>query len=152
MTNIGTLETFLGTLGLVEDNGCITHLLWDAEERGKMTTVLENGIQQLSEYFQGKRDVFDLPLAPAGTAFQKQVYDQMLNIGKGETRTYGDIANALDVPAQPVGQACSSNPIPIIIPCHRVVGMQGLGGFSGDGGTETKIKLLRFEKAYSLLF
>ena len=75
----------------------------------------------------------------------------MLAIPKGATRTYGDIANELGVPAQPVGQACGSNPIPVIIPCHRVVGADGLGGYSAVGGVKTKITLLKFENAYSLL-
>ena len=75
----------------------------------------------------------------------------MSAIPRGETRTYGDIATELNVPAQPIGQACGSNPIPVIIPCHRVVGADGLGGFSGDGGVEMKVQLLRLEGAYSLL-
>ena len=75
----------------------------------------------------------------------------MQAIPKGSTRSYGEIAKDLGVPPQPVGQACGANPIPVIIPCHRVVGGEGIGGFSGSGGVETKIKLLRFEGAYSLL-
>jgi methylated-DNA-[protein]-cysteine S-methyltransferase len=75
----------------------------------------------------------------------------MLAIPKGQTRTYGEIANELGVPAQPVGQACGANPIPVIIPCHRVVGADSLGGFSGFGGVEMKVALLKHESAYSLL-
>lgn len=93
-----------------------------------------------------------MPLASEGTAFQQQVFAAMLAIPKGETRTYGSIAQELGVPAQPLGQACESNPIPVIIPCHRVVGADGLGGLSGDGGVEMKIALLKLEQAYSLLF
>jgi len=69
----------------------------------------------------------------------------------GASAGYGDIATALDSPAQAIGQACGSNPIPIIIPCHRVVGADNLGGYSGQGGVETKVALLRFEGAHSLL-
>ena len=69
----------------------------------------------------------------------------------GETRTYGEIAKAVGAPAQAVGQACGANTIPVIIPCHRVTGTGGLGGFSGMGGVETKVELLRHEGAYSLL-
>ncbi len=69
----------------------------------------------------------------------------------GETRTYGELAQQLGVPAQAIGQACGGNPIPILIPCHRVLGANGLGGYSGDGGVETKVWLLRHERAAGLL-
>jgi len=75
----------------------------------------------------------------------------MRAIPYGETRAYGQIARALDAPAQAVGQACGRNAIAILIPCHRVVGADGLGGFSAPGGVETKVALLRHEGAYSLL-
>ena len=149
--NIATLETFIGRLGLVEEEGRIKQLLWNGEDRGIRSDVLEEGIHQLSGYFAGDRDRFDLPLSPAGTDFQQKVYNAMLEIPKGETRSYGDIAQDLGVAAQPVGQACGSNPIPVIIPCHRVVGSSGVGGFSGKGGVEMKVELLKFENAYSLL-
>ncbi|MGI9423945.1 MAG: methylated-DNA--[protein]-cysteine S-methyltransferase [Hyphomicrobiaceae bacterium] len=151
LQNICTVASEFGRLGLVEEDGRITHLLWHASEQGERSHVLIEAAQQLKAYLAGKLDTFDLPLAPAGTEFQRQVYDAMLAIPKGRTRSYGDIAKDLGVPAQPVGQACGSNPIPIIIPCHRVVGGNGLGGFSGSGGVETKIKLLQFEGAYALL-
>ncbi len=149
--NIGTLETPVGRLGLVEENAAIIRLMWHARDHGERTAVLEEGLKQLGEYFAGDREVFELPLAPEGSPFQQQVYDAMLAIPRGSTRTYGEIAGDLGVPAQPVGQACGSNPIPVIIPCHRVVGSDGLGGFSGDGGIEMKIALLKLENAYSLL-
>lgn len=75
----------------------------------------------------------------------------MLAIPLGEIRTYGDIAKALGTPAQPVGNACGANPIPVIIPCHRVLAASSLGGFSGMGGIETKVALLRHEGAAGLL-
>lgn len=149
--NIGAIKTPVGQLGLVEENGNITQLMWDARDKGERTPVLKEGLKQLREFFDGNRETFDLPLAPEGSDFQQQVYAAMLAIPKGETRTYGSIAQELGVPAQPIGQACGSNPIPVIIPCHRVVGADGLGGFSGDGGVEMKIALLKFEQAYSLL-
>ena len=136
---------------MVEEDGCITQLLWHAKTCGEQTATLKEAARQLEAYFTGTLEQFDLPLAPAGSVFQQQVYQAMLAIPKGETRTYGSIAKNLGVPAQPVGQACGSNPIPIIIPCHRVVGSDGLGGFSGCGGVETKVELLKFEGAYSLL-
>jgi methylated-DNA-[protein]-cysteine S-methyltransferase len=151
MTNIRTVASDFGNLGIVEEDGQITHLLWEASDQGACPPVLAEAVRQLQDYLTGELDAFELPLAPAGTEFQQRVYEAMLAIPKGHTRSYGDIANDLGVPAQPVGQACGSNPIPIFIPCHRVVGGSGLGGFSGLGGVETKIKLLQFERAYSLL-
>ena len=149
--NIAPLHTPLGTLSVVECDGRITRVLWHAYDQGQVSDVLSNALAQLDEFFAGTRDVFELPLAPAGTPFQQRVYLAMQRIRKGHTRTYGEIAKELDVAAQPVGQACGSNPIPIIIPCHRVVASNGLGGFSAPGGIETKVALLRFEGAYSLL-
>ncbi len=75
----------------------------------------------------------------------------MCAIPFGETRTYGDLARALGVPAQAIGQACGANPVPVIVPCHRVLGAAGLGGYSAPGGVETKVALLRHEGAASLL-
>ena len=75
----------------------------------------------------------------------------MTEIPYGETRTYGDLARALAAPAQAIGQACGANPIPILIPCHRILGAKTLGGFSAPGGVETKIALLKHEGAGSLL-
>jgi len=149
--NIAAVDTPIGRLGLVEEGGVIIRLLWQAEDEGERTEVLEEGLRQLEEYFAGTRETFDLPLAPAGSDFQQQVYRAMQAIPFGETRSYGDIAKDLGSPAQPVGQACGANPIPVIIPCHRVVGTNGIGGFSGAGGVEMKIKLLKLEGAYSLL-
>ena len=151
MMNIRTVASDFGKLGVVEENNQITHLLWEASDQGTRSPVLVEAVRQLQAYLTGKLEEFDLPLAPAGTEFQQRVYKAMLAIPKGSTRRYGDLAKDLGVPAQPVGQACGSNPIPIFIPCHRVVGGNGLGGFSGLGGVETKIKLLQFERAYSLL-
>ena len=145
------LDSPFGRVGVFEENGAITKLVWSGTDGGHTTHVADEAIRQLEAYFARQLAVFDLPLAPRGTPFQQQVYAQMRAIPIGETRTYGDIASNLEVAPQPVGQACGSNPIPIIIPCHRVVGTDGLGGFSAPGGVETKIKLLRFEGAYSLL-
>ncbi len=149
--NIAALDSPIGRLGIVERDGHIVRLLWQAEDAGQRTAVLDAGIAQLEDYFAGTLEAFDLPLAPGGSDFQRRVYAQMQAIPRGETRTYGDIASALGVMPQPVGQACGSNPIPIIIPCHRVVGSDGLGGFSAPGGIEMKVTLLRLEGAYSLL-
>ncbi len=79
------------------------------------------------------------------------MFDAMRAIPYGQTRTYGDIAGDLGTYGQPVGQACGANPIPVIIPCHRVLSATGLGGYSGQGGIETKIALLKLEGGYPFL-
>lgn len=99
-------------------------------------------------YFVTHETCFDIPIALAGTPFQRRVWDALHAIPPGETRTYGEIARALGSGARAVGQACRANPCPIAIPCHRVVATQGLGGFSGDvTGRKLGIKrwLLRHE-------
>ena len=150
-TGTRMMRSPFGDVGVVEQDGSIIKLVWSGEDGGETSEVADEAIRQLQAYFDHELTRFDLPLAPNGTPFQQQVYAEMQAIPLGETKTYGAIADKLDVPPQPVGQACGSNPIPIIIPCHRVVGMDGLGGFSAPGGIETKVKLLRFEGAYSLL-
>lgn len=147
-----SVDSPLGSLGLEERDGAITRLFWDAPEVAPSTDLLREAARQLSAYFAGELEAFDLPLAPAGTGFQQDVYRLMSAIPFGRTRSYGDLAKDLGVAAQPIGQACGSNPIPIIIPCHRVLAADGgLGGFSAKGGVETKIVLLRHEGAASLL-
>ena len=141
----------VGPLIVTETDGAITALGWGRATPDDETPLLAEARRQLAEYFAGKRTAFDLPLAPEGSAFQRAVCDAMLAIPFGETRTYGEIAAELGASAQAVGNACGGNPIPILIPCHRVLGASGLGGFSGAGGVETKVALLRHEGAAGLL-
>ncbi|WP_166416761.1 methylated-DNA--[protein]-cysteine S-methyltransferase [Cochlodiniinecator piscidefendens] len=150
-TNIGVTHTPIGHLGLVEKNGAITQLLWDAKPKGELTEVLRAGLAQLDAYFAGTLTQFDLPMWVEGTNFQRVVCDAMFAIPFGETLTYGDIAKQIGASAQAVGNACGANPIPVIIPCHRVLGAQNLGGFSGAGGVEMKVTLLKHEGAAGLL-
>ena len=149
--NIASLHNTFGWFSLVEENGQITQLLWEDRNAGFRSDVLKEGLNQLDAYFAGKLTRFDLPLAPNGTEFQQQVYRVMQDIPFGEVLTYGEVAKKLGVPAQPIGQACGSNPIPVIIPCHRIVGTGNLGGFSGLGGVEMKVQLLRHEGANAQL-
>jgi len=102
--------------------------------------------KQISEYFNGKRQSFNLPLNPKGTKFQKAVWFSCAKIEFGQTKTYKQIAEDIDNPdsQRACGQALSKNPIPIIIPCHRVVASNGLGGFGL--GIDMKTKLLSLEK------
>ncbi|WP_093968553.1 methylated-DNA--[protein]-cysteine S-methyltransferase [Actibacterium lipolyticum] len=149
--HIAALVTPVGQLGLVEEDGAIIKVIWGAEDRGPRTALLNKALRQLADYFDGKLERFDLPLRVAGSDFQRAVCDAMLAIPFGETLTYGDIAQQVGASAQAVGNACGANPIPVIIPCHRVLGASSLGGFSGDGGVETKVALLRHEGAAGLL-
>ena len=108
--------------------------------------VLKEATRQLDRYFASKLKRFDLPLAARGTDFQKRVWAMMREIPYGETATYGGMAMALGSGPRPVGMACARNPIPIIVPCHRVLGSGGKeGGFSGGQGLPTKRKLLALE-------
>ena len=109
----------------------------------------ESAIAQLEEYFAGTRRRFDLPLAPEGSPFQRQVWAMLRRIPYGETTTYGELARNLgrSSAARAVGAANGQNPIPIVIPCHRVVGSDGsLTGFGG--GLDVKRRLLALEARY----
>ena len=150
-----TYQSPLGPLRLREAYGHITHLEWgpalrselESEEppRNDDSPILNRAVHQLNAYFYCGLRVFDLPVAPAGTPFQKAVWKQMQAIPYGEARTYGEIARWLRSAPRAVGVACGRNPIPIIIPCHRVIAAGGLGGYSGDGGVDTKLWLLELE-------
>ncbi len=147
-----TVPSPLGALTVRECDGRIRSLSWSDRApdpaRDAATPLLLDAARQLDAYFHDRLRRFDLPLAPAGSAFERAVWDAMLGIPYGETRSYGEIARAIGGDARAVGGACGSNPIPIIIPCHRVLAADGRsGGYSGRGGTETKHFLLALEGA-----
>jgi len=146
-----SVHTQFGDLTLTEEDGAIVSLDWFWAERQDDSALLDEAAAQLVAYAAGEREDFDLPLRVKGSEFQRDVCAAMSAIPFGYTRTYGEIASDLGVPAQAVGQACGGNPIPVIIPCHRVMGAKGLTGFSGRGGVETKVALLRHERAAGLL-
>ena len=145
-----SLNTPFGPLTLTESQRAITAIHWRSGACDD-TPLLREAEAQLAAYFAGTRESFDLPLAPAGSDLVRRTCAALLRIPFGDTRTYGDLAKELDAPAQAVGQACGANPIPILIPCHRILAASGLGGFSAKGGVETKVWLLRHEKAAGLL-
>lgn len=145
-----SFDSPVGRISVVEKDGAITRLYWGGAGDDDAALLRQAG-EQLSAYFASELEVFDLPLRVEGSDFQRAVCAAMSAIPFGETRTYGEIATDLNVPPQPVGQACGGNPIPIIIPCHRVLSATGLGGFSADGGVETKVTLLKHEGAAGLL-
>lgn len=142
-----SLHSRTGELTVFEDAGKIVSLDWGRAPNPETTPLLKDAAEQLRAYFDGSLKNFDLPLNPAGTSFQQKVWQQMQVIPYGKTRTYGELASRLNSGPRPVGGACGRNPIPIIIPCHRVVGGAGLGGYSGAGGLETKKTLLVLEGA-----
>ena len=151
METIFFYDTPVGKLCIGEENGCITHVTWSKipqEYVLEETELILKCKVQLEEYFAGKRKTFDLPLAPKGTEFQQKVWNALKEIPYGEIKTYGEIAAAIGNPkaARAVGMANNRNPIGIIIPCHRVVGVNGkLVGYAG--GMEKKEFLLELEKS-----
>jgi methylated-DNA-[protein]-cysteine S-methyltransferase len=148
MADPGTLDTPLGPVSLRARDGRLVALDWRPGAPG--APLEAEGLRQLAEYFAGTRRAFDLPL-DWGSGLQRAVRQAMAAIPFGETWTYGQIARAVGAPAQAVGQACGANPLPLLIPCHRVLGASSLGGFSAPGGIEAKVWLLRHEGAAGLL-
>ncbi len=141
-----------GAVAIDVDGAFITGLRFvQAVEPVKPTTDLgAEASDQLSRYFMDPGFRFDLPLQVRGTSFQVRVWEAIAAIPCSKTRTYGELARALDAPARAVGQACGDNRLPIVIPCHRVVGADGLGGFShASGGFPITVKrwLLEHEGA-----
>lgn len=145
-----SLDTPLGRVTVSEEAGAISRLNWGGDATGD-TPLLREAEAQLTAYFNGECFEFTLPTEIRRSEAQARVCAAMTAIPVGETRTYGDLARDLGLSAQAVGQLCGGNPIPIIIPCHRVLGAQGLGGFSAPGGVETKVWLLKHEGAAGLL-
>ena len=151
------MDSPVGDLRIVEHDGAITAIEYspfsdhDGRPRGGRDDahpLLVEAVAQLRAYFARELKEFDLPLAPAGSAFQRSVWDQLVLIGYGETASYGEIARRLgksNAASRAVGLANGSNPIPIVIPCHRVIGADGtLTGYAG--GIERKQTLLELEQ------
>lgn len=139
----------VGALGIETDGDAITAVTFHARQpvSPRVSGVAADVQRQLHEYFEGRRTTFDVPLAPEGTAFQRDVWNALLRIPYGETTTYGQLARTIGRPSavRAVGAANGQNPIPIIIPCHRVIGSDGrLVGFGG--GLNVKRFLLALER------
>lgn len=147
-----TLESPFGPVSFTVDRGRLTRVWFGtADETSESPDpVADKVAAQLRAYFDGSLHEFDLPLAPPENAFQAGIRTCMVAIPYGEMRTYGDLARDLESAPQAIGQGCGNNPIPIIVPCHRVVGSGGkLGGFSGGDGAPTKRKLLNHEAVHA---
>lgn len=139
--------TPLGPLTVFEEGGALVAVEFGEGAGSRETPLLAEARTQIGAYFDGRRTAFDLPLDPAGTAFRRAVWQRMRRIPYGETATYGALAADLGSSARAVGTACGRNPLPIVIPCHRVVGAAGPGGYSGGDGVDTKLALLALEGA-----
>ena len=136
----------VGPLTLIETNRAITAIEWRKGESHQKTKTLILARKELTQYFNGELKKFTAPLDPIGTDFQKRVWKTIQEIPYGRLETYRHIANTLNSSPRAVGGACGRNPIPIIIPCHRVVGSNGsLTGYTGANGTNTKSFLLKHE-------
>ena len=144
----------VGELTITEDGDAIVAISWvdSPGERlaGNGSPLLAEAARQLDAYFAGKLTRFDLPLAPSGSPFETRVWTAMAEIPYGETRCYGELAEMVGSAPRAIGRACGRNPIPIVIPCHRVLARAGLGGYSGSGGLATKRHLLTLEGALSV--
>lgn len=146
-----SMHTPVIDITITEIDGAIIALDWGWSPFQETSPLLKEAKQQLDAYFDGDLTQFDLPLNPMGSKHQEKVWGAMLDIPYGETLTYGTLAKKISSAAQPVGTACGRNPIPILVPCHRVIGSNGnFGGYSGDGGLYTKRALLVLEGALSI--
>ena len=144
-----SLHTPLGTLTVSEDDGAVVALDWGWGRDQSETALLIRARDQLHEYIDGERQQFELPIRLAGTCYQRQVWESLMSIPYGRTRTYLEVAQIAGGGARSVGQASRCNPLPILIPCHRVVGAKDLGGYSGAEGLATKKYLLQLEARWA---
>ncbi len=142
-----SLHTPAGPITVSEEDGAIVALDWGWGRDQTETPLLARAREQLHDYFDGARVAFDLPLAPAGSPYRQRVWHALREIPFGATRTYAEIARLAGGSARAVGGANAANPIPILIPCHRVLATGGIGGYSGGDGLETKRLLLALEAA-----
>lgn len=152
------IDTPTGRVRAVSDGEAIVRITWIAPgtivDPAPEDAVSRETASQLAAYFAGRLTAFDVPLRfRSGSEFERAVWQAMLAIPWGQTRSYGDLAALTGGVARAVGGACGRNPIPIVVPCHRVVGSDGrLVGFSGAEGVETKQWLLDFERGQARLF
>ena len=140
-----SLHTPVGDLTIFEEDRAIVSLDWGWVSHQDPSPLLECARDQLQAYFDGKLTTFALPLAPAGTEYRRSVWRALCEIPYGRTCSYKDIASRVGGSPRSVGQANGHNPIPLIIPCHRVVAGTHVGGYSGGDGLPTKRWLLALE-------
>lgn len=143
-----TIATPIGPIRIEADGDALASI-WVGRSGGDAdTALLRNAAAQLAAYFAGDLTVFDLPLAPAASDRGPELRQAICSVGYGETASYGDLATRTGASARAIGQACASNPFPIIVPCHRVLPAGGaLGYYSAGDGPATKAWLLKHERA-----
>jgi methylated-DNA-[protein]-cysteine S-methyltransferase len=127
------LRVPFGVLGVRTSDGRLTEIVFLKSGSAALAPrdgLAERACKQLESYFADSRFRFDIPLAPGGTPFQRRVWSKIATIAPGRTRSYGEIAREIDSAARAVGQACGANPLPLVVPCHRVLAASGLGGFA----------------------
>lgn len=151
------IDSPVGRLKISVEHNCLSHIELDSKAPlCSPSTRMGKRIQnQLADYFRSAGNSFQIPLLPKGTEFQTKVWLALVDIPPGEVLTYGELAKKLDSSARAVGNACRRNPTPIVVPCHRVVAKNGLGGFAGDTEgklTDIKSKLLLHEGISSEYF
>ena len=143
MSSCLTAQTPIGLIGIYGSKS-ITNITWTKRHANSRLPELRRAREQIIAYFASRLFRFDLLLEPSGTVFQRKVWEHILSIPYGKTLRYGDVARALNTSPRAVGGACAKNPIPLLIPCHRVIGASGkLTGYSG--GRLVKEMLLRLE-------
>ena len=143
-----SMNTPIGPLTLFADDHALTAVEWGRAPASQSSPLLNEATRQMTAYMDGHLEQFDRPVDPMGTDFQKRVWAAMCEIPYGRTETYGELAARIDGVARAVGGACGANPIPIIIPCHRVMGAGGrMTGYSAGEGVESKRALLALEGA-----
>ena len=140
------IDSPVGRLTVFAAESAIVSIAWADHPQSEPTAVLVEARRQLEAYFASRLTQFDLPLMPAGSPFQRRVWAAMRQIPHGQTRSYGELAMEVGSAPRAIGGACGRNPIPIVIPCHRVLGRNGLGGYSGGAGLATKRRLLELER------
>ena len=150
----GSIPSPIGAVSVYAKGGRVVYLKMsgDAAPQFGSSPVVEDALGQLAEYFEGKRKVLDFPVHTAGTAFQESVWAEIAKIPFGETVSYADIAVAIGKPlaSRAVGGAVGSNPVPLVIGCHRIMGVSGrITGYSGGDGIPTKRWLLAHENIAS---
>lgn len=139
----------VGDLSIAENDNLIVSIDWGWGSLEEKTPLLEEAKNQIAAYFNGKLKKFDLPILSPGTAYQQQVWEFLQTIPFGTTKSYSELAKIIGGSARSIGNANAANPIPIIIPCHRVIGKRTLGGYSGGEGIKTKEYLLNIEKLFN---
>lgn len=139
------IDSPVGRLTVSATPESIISISWADDPQGEPNALLTEARRQLTAYFAGRLTRFDLPLTITGAPFDKRVWEAMRQIPYGQTRSYGELAMEVGSGPRAIGGACGRNRIPLVIPCHRVLARNGLGGFSGGSGPPTKQMLLALE-------